>query len=110
MTAGFPCQAFSIGGKKQGFEDERGELIFHLFRIIETKLPKVILSENVKNFCTGEGALTPRERARLQGFPDTFKPHPVKTHANKQFGNSVAVPVIKALGQAIANQFFSQAA
>ena len=55
-------------------------------------------------------ALTPRERARLQGFPDTFKPHPVKTHANKQFGNSIAVPVVTALGNAIANQFFKQAA
>ena len=54
--------------------------------------------------------LTPRERARLQGFPDSFKPHPVKTHANKQFGNSVAVPVIAAFGTAFNQQFFSQAA
>lgn len=55
-------------------------------------------------------ALTPRERARLQGFPDTFKPHPVRTHANRQFGNSIAVPVAAALGRAINEQFFNQAA
>ena len=55
-------------------------------------------------------SLTPRERARLQGFPDSFKPHPVKTHANKQFGNSIAVPVAAAIGQAINQQFFNQAA
>ena len=55
-------------------------------------------------------SLTPRERARLQGFPETFKPHPVKTHANKQFGNSIAVPVAAAIGHAINQQFFKQAA
>lgn len=248
LAAGFPCQAFSIGGKKAGFGEARGQIIFHLFRIIEAKRPKVVLLENVKNFCSGEDGLwsrtlrqklsglgyavsgkvfnaadfgtaqerervfyvayrldafplvqrfslpvgdgkwvsvadilepnaptgkhaasditisptldkqsplkrvgmlhgrrgqdarvydpsghattlmasqqncgfylvngvprplTPRERARLQGFPDSFKPHPVKTHANKQFGNSVAVPVIAAFGTAFNQQFFNQAA
>lgn len=253
LCAGFPCQAYSIAGGKRGFEDQRGGLIFDLLRIIGIKLPKLILLENVKNFCTGEDgqwsrtlrrtlagmgyvvtakvlnaahfgtaqerervffvayrreafadvqgfqmpvgdgkwvsvkdileadapegqygadriqpfptvdkssplqrigmlkaadgkvrrgqdarvydtafhattlmatqdncgvylvngkarSLTPRERARLQGFPDTFKPHPVKTHANKQFGNSIAVPVAAAIGNVIANQFFKQAA
>lgn len=253
LCAGFPCQAYSIAGAKKGFEDERGGLIFALLKIIRNKQPKLIVLENVKNFCTGEGGLwnrtlrrtlagmgyivtakvlnaaqfgtaqerervffvayrrdafadvqdfqmpvgdgnwvsvadileasapdghytaeqiesfptvdktsplqrigmlkarsgkvrhgqdarvydpnfhattlmatqdncgvylvngkarplTPRERARLQGFPDTFKPHPVKTHANKQFGNSIAVPVATAIGKVIANQFFEQAA
>lgn len=248
LAAGFPCQAFSIGGKKAGFAEARGQIIFHLFRIIETKRPKVVLLENVKHFGSGEGGLwsrtlrqklaglgyavsskvfnaadfgtaqerervfyvayrldafpmvqrfslpvgggkwvsvadilepnapagkhaasditisptldkksplkrigmlhghrgqqarvydpqghattllagqqscglylvngiprqlTPRERARLQGFPDWFKPHPVKTHANKQFGNSVAVPVIRAFGTAFNQQFFNQTA
>jgi len=41
--------------------------------------------------------LTPREAARLQGFPETFIIHPSDTQAYKQFGNSVAVPVIRAL-------------
>lgn len=253
LCAGFPCQAYSIAGGKRGFEDQRGGLIFDMLRIIKAKRPKLIVLENVKNFCTGENgkwsrtlrrtlagmgyvvtskvlnaahfdtaqerervffvayrrdafadvqgfqfpvgdgkwvsvadileadapdghhtladiepcptvdktsplqrigmlkardgktrhgqdarvydpafhattlmasqdncgvylvngkarSLTPRERARLQGFPDTFKPHPVKTHANKQFGNSIAVPVAAAIGNVIANQFFKQAA
>lgn len=253
LCAGFPCQAFSIAGGKHGFDDQRGGLIFDMLRIIEAKRPKLLLLENVKNFCSGErgkwsrtlrrrlagmgyavsakvlnaarfstaqerervffvayrrdvfadvqgfrfplgdgkwvsvadileadapdghyGAdrielcptvdrtsplqrvgklkdrdgkvrhgqdarvydpnfhattlmasqdncglylvngkarsLTPRERARLQGFPDTFQPHPVKTHANKQFGNSIAVPVAAAIGYAINQQFFKQAA
>lgn len=253
LCAGFPCQAYSIAGGKRGFEDERGGLIFALLRIIGVKLPKLIVLENVKNFCTGDDgkwhrtlrrtlagmgyiviskvlnaahfgtaqerervffvayrrdafadvqgfqmpvgdgkwvsvadileadapdghygadriepcptvdkssplqrvgmlkdrngkvrhgqdarvydpsfhattlmatqdncgvylingkarSLTPRERARLQGFPETFQPHPVKTHANKQFGNSIAVPVAAAIGQVITKQFFNQAA
>jgi DNA (cytosine-5)-methyltransferase 1 len=41
--------------------------------------------------------LTPREWARLQGFPERFKLHPRDTHAYKQLGNSVAIPVVKAV-------------
>lgn len=45
--------------------------------------------------------LTPRECARLMGFPDSFKIVVSDTQAYKQFGNSVAVPVIKAIGEQI---------
>jgi DNA (cytosine-5)-methyltransferase 1 len=46
--------------------------------------------------------LTPRECARLQGFPDSFKIPVSDTQAYKQFGNSVAVPVIEYLAKAVA--------
>lgn len=45
--------------------------------------------------------LTPRECARLQGFPDSFLIPVAKTAAYKQFGNSVAVPVISAIAKKI---------
>lgn len=45
--------------------------------------------------------LTPRECARLQGFPDTFAPHPTRSAAYKQFGNAVPVPVVKAVAEAM---------
>lgn len=45
--------------------------------------------------------LTPRECARLQGYPETFQPHESKRHAYQQFGNSVAVPVIQAIASEI---------
>ncbi len=48
LTAGFPCQAFSIAGRRQGFEDSRGTLFFHIARIIKEKQPKAIFLENVK--------------------------------------------------------------
>jgi DNA (cytosine-5)-methyltransferase 1 len=49
LTAGFPCQPFSICGKRQGFEDTRGTLFFHICEIIAVKQPSVVLLENVKH-------------------------------------------------------------
>lgn len=49
LTAGFPCQPFSICGKRSGFEDTRGTLFFHICNIIKAKKPKVIFLENVKH-------------------------------------------------------------
>lgn len=48
LCAGFPCQAFSIAGKRGGFEDTRGTLFFDVAEIIKRKKPKVIFLENVK--------------------------------------------------------------
>ena len=51
LLAGFPCQAFSIAGYQQGFDDEkgRGNLFFELIRIMKTKKPRIAFFENVKN-------------------------------------------------------------
>lgn len=48
LLGGFPCQAFSIAGKRGGFEDTRGTLFFEIARIIKTKKPKAFFLENVK--------------------------------------------------------------
>ena len=48
LVAGFPCQAFSVAGKRLGFEDTRGALFFEIVRIAKEKRPKVLLLENVK--------------------------------------------------------------
>ena len=49
LTAGFPCQPFSICGKRQGFEDTRGTLFFYICEIIAVKQPSIVLLENVKH-------------------------------------------------------------
>ena len=48
LCAGFPCQAFSIAGRREGFEDTRGTLFFDVADIIRRKQPKAIFLENVK--------------------------------------------------------------
>ena len=50
LLAGFPCQAFSIAGKRLGFEDTRGTLFFEVARIVKYHKPKVVFLENVKGF------------------------------------------------------------
>lgn len=47
LCAGFPCQPFSIAGKRLGFEDTRGTLFFDLLRILKEKRPKAFFLENV---------------------------------------------------------------
>ena len=49
LLAGFPCQAFSLAGKRRGFEDTRGTLFFDVARIARLHRPRVIFCENVKN-------------------------------------------------------------
>ncbi len=49
LCAGFPCQAFSNGGKKKCFEDERGLLFDEIVRIAKVKKPKFMFLENVKH-------------------------------------------------------------
>jgi len=48
LLAGFPCQAFSIAGKRQGFNDTRGTMFFEVERILEHHKPKCFMLENVK--------------------------------------------------------------
>jgi DNA (cytosine-5)-methyltransferase 1 len=48
LCAGFPCQAFSIAGRRGGFEDTRGTLFFDVADIIKRRQPKAFLLENVK--------------------------------------------------------------
>lgn len=49
LTAGFPCQPFSIAGRQKGFKDKRGNLFFEITRIVDVKRPPVIFLENVAN-------------------------------------------------------------
>ncbi len=58
LCAGFPCQAFSIAGRRGGFEDTRGTLFFDVAEIIKQKKPKAIFLENVKGLRNHDGGKT----------------------------------------------------
>ncbi len=60
IMAGFPCQAFSVAGYRQGFADAkgRGTLFFEVARIIEQKKPQVVFLENVKNLVSHDQGRT----------------------------------------------------
>lgn len=65
MTAGFPCQSFSIAGKRLGFEDTRGTLFFDIARILEWKRPQVFILENVKNLISHDNGNTIRRIVKV---------------------------------------------
>ena len=60
LLGGFPCQAFSIAGHRQGFNDakNRGNLFFDIARIIEARKPEGFMLENVKNLKSHDGGNT----------------------------------------------------
>lgn len=58
LCGGFPCQAFSIAGKRGGFEDTRGTLFFDVAEIIKTNKPKAFFLENVKGLRNHNGGKT----------------------------------------------------
>lgn len=60
LCAGFPCQAFSIAGKRGGFEDTRGTLFFDVADIIKRKRPRAVFLENVKGLINHDRGKTLR--------------------------------------------------
>lgn len=49
VTGGFPCQTFSMMGKQAGFNEDRGQMFFHILDILANRKPRYVLLENVKN-------------------------------------------------------------
>jgi DNA (cytosine-5)-methyltransferase 1 len=58
LVGGFPCQSFSIAGKRGGFNDTRGTLFFDIARICADKKPRNLLLENVKGLLSHDGGKT----------------------------------------------------
>lgn len=76
LIAGFPCQSFSVIGRKDGFSDDRGQIIFHIARILEESKPKCFLLENVKGLVTHDKGKTLKiimEELNRVGYDVTYK-------------------------------------
>lgn len=76
LGGGFPCQPFSVAGKRKGFDDDRGGLFFQIIRLIEEldkqgRKPKVIFLENVKNMYNHDNGQTyshMKEKLKENGY------------------------------------------
>ena len=58
LSGGFPCQAFSIAGRRRGFDDTRGSLFFEIARLAKEKRPSYLLLENVKGLLSHDKGQT----------------------------------------------------
>jgi DNA (cytosine-5)-methyltransferase 1 len=85
LTAGFPCQPFSVAGYRKGFRDNRGNHFFKILDIVDENRPKVLFLENVKNLVGHDGGKTfklIKKEIRDRGY--TFDSKVLNT---KDFGN-----------------------
>jgi DNA (cytosine-5)-methyltransferase 1 len=92
LTGGFPCQPFSKSGNQLGVNETRGTLFYNILRIIESKKPKIVLLENVRNLVGPKhhaDYLTMIRLLRELGYavsevPTILSPHEIP----KKFGGS----------------------
>jgi len=85
LTAGFPCQPFSIMGNQKGFVDPRGTMYYEILRMIDTKQPRIVLLENVKNLVQhdkGRTFLTIYNTLAERGYGIKYAVLGAHTHAN----------------------------
>lgn len=93
LCGGFPCQAFSIAGKRLGFDDPtKGTLFFDIARIVKYHTPKYILLENVKNLIGHDNGNTWKvihDTLKNLGYnvhetPIVFSPHYINIPQNRE--------------------------
>jgi DNA (cytosine-5)-methyltransferase 1 len=76
LTGGFPCQPFSIAGKREGFEDERSNVFWKILKIIDYHSPKCVVLENVKNLLSHDNGNTfkvIKENLESKGYTVSWK-------------------------------------
>jgi len=85
ITAGFPCQSFSVMGYQRGFNDKRGNLFYEIVRVAQTVKPKIILLENVKNLIYHDNyrtIMTIHDELSRLGYTIKYSVLSPNTHAN----------------------------
>lgn len=81
LTAGFPCQPFSVAGHGKGFDDPRGELFYEIIRLLNELQPAAFFLENVKTLATHSGGKSFRivkDAIKQAGY--SFLPFVLKAH------------------------------
>ena len=89
LVGGFPCQSYSLSGKKLGLKDDRGQLFFDVVRILKEKKPKAFMLENVKNLLAvnaGEDFKTIKSELEALGYTVIYDVLSGDTHGNTPQG------------------------
>lgn len=93
LTAGFPCQPFSVAGAKMGFADDRGQTFFDIIRLIHefgNDRPKILLFENVPHLLTHDrGRTFNRITQEIQAAGYWFMPHQNSTVLNTRLHTDI---------------------
>lgn len=87
LVGGFPCQAFSVAGKRRGFSDTRGTLFFEIARVLRDKRPRYFLLENVKGLLSHEKGKTFQTILEIlseMGYDVTWQVYNSKNHGTPQ--------------------------
>lgn len=99
LCAGFPCQPFSIAGKKQGFKDiKKGNLFYKILEIVDKKNPKIIILENVKNLRTiheGETFKIIQDEIEKRGYTFSYKVIDSKYYSTPQSRSRIYIVCCK---------------
>ena len=85
LTAGLPCQSFSVMGNQKGYADPRGTMYFEILRVIDAKRPGIVLLENVKNLVqhdNGRTFITIYNTLAERGYGVRYAVLGSHTHAN----------------------------
>ena len=85
LTAGFPCQPFSVMGKQQGFADPRGTMYYEILRVVDKVKPDIVFLENVKNLIQHDGGrtfITVYNTLAERGYGIKYSIQGAHTHAN----------------------------
>lgn len=85
LTAGFPCQPFSVAGYRKGFNDNRGNHFFRILDFVDTMRPKAVFLENVKNLYTHDNGKT--MKVIEQSLRDRNYSFQAKVLNTKDYGN-----------------------
>jgi DNA (cytosine-5)-methyltransferase 1 len=98
LCAGFPCQPFSVAGKREGFNDTRGTLFFEIIRILKAKQPKAFILENVKglkNHNNGETLKAMLKELVDAGYVPSWRILNTKDHGIPQNRERIFIVAIK---------------
>ena len=115
LTGGFPCQTFSMMGKKEGFNEDRGQMFFKILDILRIKRPKYVIS----NIFNTSSFHLPQNRSRIlifattnaipDNFAESFNSDKVKAYFDKFYKKSsliTAETVIDFLKKKVEQKYF----